>query len=205
MGRPPRKDPSFCFLPLFSPFPMTLKSWLRPTEEVFFPDGLPQDALLLGEAPDTVVLCRHGNRPEARWTRADVFTEDWNLRVRRLGDAARIVAAGPVPGLSGLGAPEETRSLSEEDVEEKRIVLWGRRNAGESTWLELRVPHLMSPETHLHPEDHGTEHTDQTVRRQLLTVRHKGKSENGGFQRYAGLRYAETDSDDTRLDPLPVP
>lgn len=182
---------------------MTLESWLKPTAEAFFPDGLPQDALLLGEAPDTVVLCRHGNRPEARWTRADVFTSGWNLRARRLGNAARVVAAGPVPGLGGFGAPGQTLSLSEENPEEKRIVLWGRRNAEESTWLELRVPHLMSPENHLHPEDHDTEHADQMVRRQLLVVRHRSESEDAGFQRYAGLCYAETDSDDTRLDPLP--
>jgi len=184
---------------------MTLRSWLRPTPNPLFPDALPADALFLGEAPGVVALCRYGDVPETQWTRADVFTSEWNLRIRRLGDAARTVAAGSVPGLSQFGEAGREASLDEAGDDPKRVVLWGRRNAGETQWLELRVPHLMTPESDLHPRGHGTEHTGQMVRRCLVAAPHEVSDEESSdrpFYRYAGLAYAETDADDTFLEPI---
>jgi len=179
---------------------MTLRSWLVSSPDLSLLDELPDEALFLGEAPGTVALTRCGDAPEAHWTRADVFTSEWNFRLRRLGDSVRMVAAGPVPGVESLGDADRQQSLSEAEAEKKHIVLWGRRNAGEAVWLELRVPHLMTADTGLHPEGHGGEHSDQMIRRRLVVARHEDG--NGSlFHRCAGLSYAKTNADDTFLEP----
>lgn len=182
---------------------MTLRSWTHPLSDSLFPDALPDEALFLGEAHDTVALARHAARPDADWLRADVFTADWNLRLHRLGTQVRFVAAGPVPGLDAWGDPDAEETLDEARVSTRNMVLWGRRNAGESFWLELRIPHLMTPETKHHPADHGTEHTDQMVRRQLTATTYTDpNTETVRFQRFTGLRYAAADEDDTTLTSL---
>ncbi len=180
---------------------MTLRSWLATPPGSALPDELPGEALFLGEAPDAVALSHWGDAPEARWTRADVFTSEWNFRFRRLGDAMRVVAAGPVPGAGTLGEPDREVSLGEAEADPKHIMLWGRRNAGEAMWIELRVPHLMTADAGLHPDGHGKEHSDQMVRRRLVVARHEG-DEGSFFHRYTGLSYAKTGPDDTFLEPL---
>jgi len=185
---------------------MTLRTWLLTYEDVSLLSDLPDRALFLGEAPGTVALCYLGDRPDAAWTRMDVFTEEWNLRVQRLGAQARVVAAGPVPGADTWGTPADTLSLEETITELRHALLWGRRNEGEPMWIELRIPHLMTAADRLHPDGHGQSHMDQMVRRCLRIVRH-AELEGGNvfFQRYAGLSYARTDADDTTLDLLSAP
>ena len=187
---------------------MTIRSWTRPLSDApssdsLFPDALPDDALFLGTSPRTVALARHGDRPEADWQRVDVFTPDWNLRLRRLGAQVRFVAAGPVPGTGAWGDPDAEEQLGGLRMDTHATVLWGRRNVGESFWLELRVPHLMTPETHQHPAGHGAEHTDEMVRRMLtVTTYTDPETEVVRFQRLTGLQYAVADADDTTLDTL---
>lgn len=181
---------------------MTLRSWTRPASDALFPDTLPSDALFLADSPDTVALCRFGDapRPTLSWNHADVFTPDWTLRVQRLGAQVRVVAAGPVPGLDAWGKPDATTSLAEATPHNAKAVLWGRQNEGESLWLELRVPHLMTADNHLHPRDHGDAHADDMVRRFLNVVRYERNGQTC-FHRYTGLAYATADEDDTTFDP----
>jgi hypothetical protein len=77
----------------------------------------------------------------------------------------------------------------------------------------------MDPESDLHPEGHGAEHTGQMVRRRLVAIPHEVSGEDNDpsredtdlsqsdepFWRYAGLSYAETDADDTFLEPVSEP
>lgn len=182
---------------------MRLQTWLLSFKDMSLPSVLSDQTLFLGEAPGTVALCYHGDRPEAEWTRMDVFTEEWDLRVQRLGSQARVVAAGPVPGTDTWGEPAASQPLGEASTETRHALLWGRRNEGESMWIELRIPHLMTAGDQLHPEGHGQAHTDKMVRRRLRIVRHTDP--HGGevlFQRYAGLDYARTDADDTSIEPI---
>lgn len=182
---------------------MTLRSWTRSASEPLFPDALPGDALVLAESPDTVALCHFSDLPEPGhpWRRIDVFTPDWNLRLQRLGETVRAVAAGSVPGVSAWDAPDATESLEEATPHNAQAVLWGRQNEGESMWLELRIPHLMTPHNHLHPDGHGEEHASQKVRRCLSLIRYEQDGEPC-FHRYTGLSYAETDAEDTTFDAL---
>jgi len=183
---------------------MNLRSWNRFASDSLFPEGLPSDALLLAGSPDMVVLCRYGDAPDIKWSRADVFTPDWNLRLRRLGGTVRAVGAGPVPGVESWDEPAVTESLDEATESLDQIVLWGRQNAGESLWLELRIPHLMTTENHLHPKDHGSRHRNQMVRRCLQVVRYDHDGEVL-FHRYTRLRYARADSDDTTFQMIASP
>ncbi|WP_157621214.1 calponin homology domain-containing protein [Salisaeta longa] len=182
---------------------MTLRSWTRPADEPLLLDSTPEDAFFLAASPDTVVFCRIGDGPGSKfpWTRIDAFTEDWNLRVRRMGGQVRAVAAGAVPGLEDWGPPHSEESLDDAQSSDARAILWGRQNEGETLWLELRVPHLMTPSNHLHPQGHDAAHRNRMIRRYLTIVRYE-RNGRPCFQRYTGVAYAETDAEDKTFAPL---
>lgn len=180
---------------------MLMRSWTLPASTSLLPSGLPQDALLLAEAPDTVALCRLDDIPNPTypWSRVDVFNADWNLRVHRMGTQIRAVAIGQVPGIDTWGEPDAQTSLQEAEAQTTRVVLWGRKNPGESMWLELRVPHLMTVENRLHPDGHGADSDSKMVRRYLTMVRYEEGEE--GY-RYTGLQYAHGNEEDSTFDPV---
>ncbi|MFB6274113.1 MAG: hypothetical protein ABEL51_14580 [Salinibacter sp.] len=181
---------------------MIARSWTFPREEWAGPDAHPDASLLLAERARQVVLSRTGDAPETEWRRAHIFTTDWHLRWHRLGSQIRAVAIGEVPTAGGWDEPDATLDLEDAETSEREVVLWGRRQAGEKMWLELRIPNLMTPPKQ-HPSGHGGGFGDEHVRRTLRFVAYQDASTGRTvIFRFAGIGYARTDGEDTTFEVL---
>lgn len=163
------------------------------------------DALVMAERAEDVVLARASDLPAGDWYRGHCFTADWHLRWRRMGRVVRAVGLGPVPVRSDWPEPDAKRSLEEFDAEARSLTLWGKRQPGEAMWLELRIPNVMEPPTQ-HPEDYGTNIPDELLRRVLQVVTYEGPGgEAEVFHRYVGLGYAQSDDEETTYEILDHP
>jgi hypothetical protein len=162
----------------------------------------------MAERARQVVLSRAEDAPDEEWRKGHLFTEDWHLRWRRLGDRVRVVAlgsdssTGDFPSTDSWGESEATRSLEDLDSTAREVVLWGRRQAGDEMWLELRIPNLMTPPEQ-HPRGHGEAHSDEHVRRTLRVVAYREPDTGEAvMSRYVGIGYKETDADDRTFETL---
>ena len=180
---------------------MQARSWTLPRSSWSEEATFPEDALLLTERADEVLLARAGDASVKHSVRGHCFTADWHVRWRRLGAQVRLVGMGTVPGASAWGEPQSTRDLTSFDASEDRIILWGRRQPEEVMWLELRIPNVMMPPEQ-HPADHGPEHPSRPIRRFLRVVTYRDPTGRARFYRYTGLGYAEVDADDSTFDLL---
>lgn len=179
---------------------MNLRSWTLSQDDWTFSEDAPPDAIFLAEGLRTTALSRYGDRPDADWRQGHVFTDAWHVRWRRLGHQVRVVVAGAPPALVPEGAPGHTLDLSTANTAPYQYILWGRRNAGESFWLELRIPHFMEP-PHDHPAEHGDEVAGTAVRRLLRSVRYLDPDTGATvFERFTGLTYAASNEDDTTFE-----
>lgn len=190
---------------------MTARSWILPQAEWTGPGTPSPDALLVAERARQVVLSWAEDAPDADWRQGHLFTEDWHLSWRYLGERVRIVALGaessansPLP-TDTWGEPGATVDLGDLKTNTREVVLWGRRQPGDEMWLELRIPNLMTPPEQ-HPQDHGEAHSDEHVRRTLRFVayREPGTGE-AVMSRYIGIGYKRTDGDDRTFEPLSAP
>lgn len=181
---------------------MTASSWTFPRKKWAGLDTHQTSSILLAERAHQVVLSRAGDAPEAEWRRGHVFTSEWHLRWRRLGDRVRAVAIGAVPAASHWDEPDASLDLDDTEASERQVVLWGRRQPGEGMWLELRIPNLMTPPTQ-HPSGHGEGFGDEHVRRTLRLTEYQDPSTGRTMIfRYSGIDYARTDGEDTTFEPL---
>jgi hypothetical protein len=199
---------------------MILRSWTRPAAgaDALLRDG-PADALLLADSPHLVALTRLDALPgpsftEAlpddpqsaqSWRQGHVFTPEGHLQWRRLGQQIRVVTSGEAAGEwvpDTWGEPAAETDLRGADTDERTVVLWGRRRAGEDFWLELRVSQFMTAPVH-HPPGHGEEVADEYVRRALQVRTYRdATSQEVLHHRYLDLTYAKTDEDDTIFEPV---
>jgi hypothetical protein len=183
---------------------MQARSWTLPHSSWGDDVAFPEEALLLMERADEVLLARVGDAVVKNGVRGHCFTADWHLHWRRLGARVRLVGMGEVPGASGWGEPQSAQDLGAYDAEENRVVLWGRREPEETMWLELRIPNLMVPPRQ-HPADHGPESLDRSLRRFLRVVTYRDATGRACFHRYAGVGYAAVDPEDSTFDVLDHP
>lgn len=183
---------------------MDLRSWTLSTDLFAAADAhWPADALLMASSSRHVALARRaatlpGDQPWTAYDAGHVFTATWHAKWRRLGTSVRVVLAGPVSVPGPWPEPDHTRSLDGHDTEAVRLVLWGRQQNDEALWVELRVPHLMSPPDQ-QPSGHvGGADLAGGYRRRVLegtTYRHPD-TQAVFFTRYQRLRYAASDAND---------
>ena len=179
---------------------MIAQSWTQPVGDWPGLGPWADDALVMAERAEDVVLARAADLPEGTWYRGHCFTADWHLQWRRMGNAVRAVALGPVPAVNDWPDPIAEQSLEEYDTEARSLTLWGKRQPGDAMWLELRIPNVMRPPTQ-HPAGHGTEQEDDLLRRVLHVVTYEGPGGDADvFHRYVGLGYVRSDDEETTYD-----
>ena len=187
---------------------MDLTSWTLPHDALdLLPEVLPSEALVMASSPRHVALTTLGDidaLPAASlWPAYDqghVFTNDWHIRWRNLGDRTRVVVAGDAPLPGSWESLEATRDLAGADTEALQVILWGRNQPHDGLWIELRIPNLMSSPDQ-HPADHAAAVDDAYVRRYLQAVTYRdANTASTLFTRYTGLAYAASSDDDTVFD-----
>ena len=154
--------------------------------------GWPQDALLLAERFDRVVFADLKDESSSQWDQGHLFTTDWHLAWRKLGDRYRVVLVGEavLEPAASWEADVEPLSLPEEGSREE-AVLWGVKNTENTDeWIELYIPQIMSiPEQH--PASSPVTTADESVRRMLqYTTYRDPETSEVVFHRYTGIRIA---------------
>jgi len=190
---------------------MTVESWTIPQDQwhaAWHERARDASLVVMAERPEAVVLSTPASpAADGPWTRGHVFAEETYLQWRQLGDHVRVVAMAGSLGVlhDDVGAawpePAAVLDLSEATSSRAQVVLWGRQQAGEDFWLEMRIPHIMQAPNHHPPEATGSH--DGLLRRLLVLERYSDPATGSTlFQRYCGLITAHNDENDTILDPL---
>lgn len=159
----------------------------------------PSDAIVLAEDADAVYLARRVDAGLPQ--RGHLFLQAWHVQWRTMGARVRVAGLGPVAVPEGWGPADAAVDVVLDDAHPRRLVLWGYRRSDEAFWMELRVPHVMTPPA-LHPAGHTAEPPAHNLRRRLDVYTYRDPADGSLFHRYTGLSYDATDGTGRTLELL---